>query len=58
MPNQAELNDDFPVNVEVFISRLKGTPDEVWVKLLRNAHGREKHSERDWLAVLNAVKGE
>ena len=51
------FNDDFPVSLNVFLQRIAGTHDEVWSKLLKNAYGTDKRSERGWAMLLDTVKG-
>lgn len=54
MPDDGDL--EFPVPFKVFSASLVGTPDEIWTKLLQNAHGRENHLISDWQALLDALK--
>ena len=46
------LNDDFPVALGKFLPLLRGTPDEVWGKILTLDHGQEKHTEAGWMVIL------
>ena len=55
---ERQFNDDFKVALPVFLNALRGTPDAVWGTFLKNAHGREKHTERDWMRVLDRHRGE
>ena len=50
------LNNDFPVPLDAFLRTIKGSEHEVWSKLLRAMHGREKHSELAWMRILNSHK--
>lgn len=50
------LNDDFPVSFDRFAPRLLGTPEEIWLHWLRTQHGREKHSERGWFALIDQYR--
>ena len=44
---------EFPVPFAKFAKTLVGTPDEVWTKLVKIRHGREKHTPTEWRKVLN-----
>ena len=50
------LNNDFPVPLEVFLSKIARTQDEIWGGLLKADHGREKHTELQWAKILNSKR--
>lgn len=55
----AVLNDDFPVPLKTFVkNHLVKTENEVWIKLLEADHGRENHSEKSWMDILNAKRNQ
>lgn len=54
----ATLNDDFPVAFSRFAPLLVGTPDEIWTKMVRQRHGEEKHSERQWYLLIERYRFE
>lgn len=35
-----------------------GHPDEVFLRLLRNRHGRESHTHADWMALIERFRNE
>jgi hypothetical protein len=55
-PVVATEHDDFPVAFEAFASRLKGTDDEVWTRVLCASCGTQKNVYSAWRAALAAVK--
>lgn len=60
MPDETEIPAEdtapFPVPLPRFLARLKGTPDQVWSRLLTAAHGKERHTQAEWLEVLAGYK--
>ena len=37
---------------------MPGHPDEVWLKLIKIRYGSEKHTQADWLALIDAARDE
>lgn len=33
-----------------------GQPDEIWLKLLSGEHGAEKHTMREWTALIDSYR--
>lgn len=52
----ANLNNDFPVPLSVFSAVIKNTPDEIWLRLLQVSKGNEKHTEVEWMLILNSFR--
>lgn len=46
------FNDDFPVPLATFAKLVVGTPDEVWLQLLKSDHGAEKFTELGWSKLI------
>ncbi len=55
MPAQRPTNPNavFPIPVKRFIETLKGTPDEIWSRLLLSAHKMESRVPADWHKLLD-----
>lgn len=53
-PNQTV----FPVPLAVFAKGLKGTPDEIWSRLLKIRHGSEKHTPVEWQRLIERARNE
>lgn len=49
-------HDDFPIACSVFVAKLKGTPDEIWSKVLANRYGQRKFVYSEWRAALANIK--
>jgi hypothetical protein len=49
-------HDDFPVSFADFAAKLKGTPDEVWTRVLRVSCGQQKNVYSVWREALASVK--
>jgi len=49
-------HDEFPVNFTAFASRIKGTPNEVWTKLLKIEYGSAKMLISEWRSALETLK--
>lgn len=49
----ADPNSPARMPLQAFAATLVGTPNEVWTSLLRQSHGREAHSYREWLALID-----
>jgi hypothetical protein len=47
----------FPVPLARFLPTLRKTHDEVWSRLLKTAHGNEKHTPAEWQALISKYKG-
>lgn len=47
---------DFNVPLAAFLSSLKGTPDEIWTRLLKLDHGREIHTLSGWADTLKNLR--
>lgn len=52
-----EVGQEFPVPLKAFLATLKGTPDEVWSRLLQAGHGREKHTLAGWRNLIGLHRG-
>ena len=46
----------FPVPIQQYLRTLKGTPDEVWSKVLAIHYSTEKHTMDEWAALLNGLR--
>lgn len=46
-------NSDQPVPLAVFAQAIAGTPEEVWLTLLRQSHGRERYTIRGWRGLID-----
>ena len=55
MPDSAQTA-TFPVPISRYLPLLKGTSDEVWMKLLKDNFGAEKHTISEWGSLLATVK--
>lgn len=47
---------EFPVAFPTFVQRLYGTPDEVWIVLMKNSLGHRKFTEVEWIKQLERLK--
>ena len=47
---------EFPVPFARFASTLRGTPEEVFTKLIKIQHGREKHTISEWHELIEALR--
>lgn len=45
----------FPIPLTAFLAKIRGTKDEVWGRLLKIHHGREKRTEADWRAAIGKI---
>ena len=52
------MPDEFPIPFQAFARTLVKTPEEVWTKLLKMRHGKEKHTPTEWRALINAARNE
>ena len=50
------LPDVAPITCDGFLARLKGTPDEVWSRLIRVRHGLEFHDHATWLTLIDRYR--
>jgi hypothetical protein len=49
-------NQEFPIPLAKFAKTLKGTRDEVWVRLLQQQHGRENHTQDEWKGLIDRYR--
>ncbi|MDE3023130.1 MAG: hypothetical protein KGI54_14990 [Pseudomonadota bacterium] len=47
-----------PLTSAQFAKSLKGTHEEVWMRLISGSHGRENHTPTEWRSLLNNHKTE
>lgn len=68
----ARGSDEFPIAFREFAASLRpqpvrdargraigytaGQPDEIWLKMLGVAHGTEKHTSREWNALIDSYR--
>ena len=37
---------------------MPGHPDQIWLRLVRIRHGGERHTETEWMALIDAMRDE
>lgn len=56
-PVPAHVEPAMPMYFRDFITSLRGTPDAIYGRMLRAAHGRRAMPLTEWQAKLTALKG-